>query len=60
MNVTVAVPDALLVADTDVGVPGTVAGITANDGAEVSDVATPLLAVTANVYEVPFVKPVHE
>jgi hypothetical protein len=60
VNVTVAVPDALLVAVNVVGAPGTVAGVTAKEEVEASDVETPLLAVTANVYAVPLVKPVQE
>jgi hypothetical protein len=46
---TVATPDELLVAVIDVGAPGTVAGVTAKDDVEASDVLTPLLAVTAKV-----------
>jgi hypothetical protein len=60
VNVIVAEPDVVLVAVTDVGAPGTVAGVTANEDVEASEVAIPLFAVTANVYAVPLVKPVHE
>ena len=56
----VAVPDELLVAVTDVGGLGTVAGVTAREDVEASEVATPLFALTANVYAVPLFKPVQE
>ena len=56
----VAAPAALLEAVTEVGAPGTVAGVTANEEAEVSDELIPFEAVTANVYAVPLVNPVHE
>ena len=36
------------------------AGVTAKEDAEALEVAIPLFAVTANVYAVPFVNPVHE
>ena len=42
---------------TDVGAPGTVAGITADDADDAALVPTLFVAVTVNVYDVPFVKP---
>ena len=42
---------------TDVGAPGTVAGITAEDADDAALVPTEFVAVTVNVYEVPLVKP---
>ena len=50
------------VADTFIGAVGTLAatnGITAFDGSLASEVPTPFVATTVNVYEVPFVRPVH-
>jgi len=41
-----------------VGGPGTVAGVTDGEGLEAGPVPTALVAVTVNVYEVPFVSPV--
>ena len=49
INAIVAVPEAVLVAVTDVGAPGTVAGTTLEDEVDGDDVNNPLLAVTANV-----------
>ena len=49
VNAIVAVPEAVLVAVTDVGAPGTVAGTTLEDEVDGDDVNNPLLAVTANV-----------
>ena len=46
------------VPETPVGAPGTVRGITAADVADTAPVPTLLVALTRNVYEVPFVKPV--
>jgi hypothetical protein len=57
VNVTVAEPDAVLDAETDVGAPGTVAGTTLDDALDADEVNKPLFAVTANVYAVPFVNP---
>ena len=45
------------VATTPVGAPGTVAGMTAADGAEAGPVPTEFVAVTLNVYDVPLVRP---
>jgi hypothetical protein len=45
------------VAETPVGAPGAVAGVTALDGDEAGPAPAPLVAVTVNVYAVPFVKP---
>jgi hypothetical protein len=45
----VAEPEVVLVAVTDVGAPGTVAGTTLDDEVDGVDVNKPLLAVTANV-----------
>ena len=47
-----------IVPTTPVGAPGTVAGITALDGADAGPVPDAFVAVTVNVYEVPFVRPV--
>jgi hypothetical protein len=46
------------VAVTAVGVPGTVAGVTAVEAADAGPVPTLLVAVTVNVYAVPLVNPV--
>ena len=46
------------VPDTVVGSPGTVRGVTADDAAETIPVPAALVALTRNVYAVPFVKPV--
>jgi hypothetical protein len=46
------------VADTPVGAAGTVAGITALDGADAGPVPRLLVAVTVNVYELWIVSPV--
>ena len=46
------------VAVTPVGAPGTVAGVTAFEGEDALLVPRPLVAVTVNVYEVPFASPV--
>lgn len=43
---------------TAVGAPGTVAGVTADDADDAVPVPAALVAVTVNVYAVPFVKPV--
>ena len=51
------VPDALPVATTCVGAPGTVAGVADREGADVV-VPTPLVAATVKVYGVPLVNPV--
>ena len=45
------------VALTDVGAPGTVEGTTAADAAEAEPVPRAFVAVTVNVYEMPFVRP---
>ena len=45
------------VADTPVGAPGTVDGVTALEGADAGLGPLALLATTVNVYEVPFVNP---
>jgi hypothetical protein len=47
----------LLVALTDVGAPGTVDGVAAADAAEAGPVPDAFVAVTVNVYAVPFVSP---
>ena len=57
VNEIVAVPEAVLVAVTEVGAPGTVAGTTLDDAVDADEVNKPLFAVTANVYAVPFVNP---
>ena len=56
VKLTVACPLAAT-ADTPVGAPGTVAGVAAADGAEAGPVPDALVAVTVNVYAVPFVRP---
>ena len=43
---------------TEVGAPGTVRGVTADDAVETVPVPAALVALTRNVYAVPFVKPV--
>jgi len=45
-------------ADTPVGAPGTILGVTLLDAPDALLVPTVLVAVTVNVYAVPFVKPV--
>ncbi len=42
---------------TSDGGPGTVAGVTLLDGKEAGPVPTPFVAVTVNVYAVPFLRP---
>jgi hypothetical protein len=59
-NEIVADPEVVLAAVTEVGTSGTVAGITLAEDVEATEVNNPLLAVTANVYAVPFVRPVQE
>ena len=49
VKVTVARPDALLEAETDVGASGTVAGTTPDEATDGSDVNRPLFAVALNV-----------
>jgi hypothetical protein len=46
------------VAPTPVGAPGPVAGVTADEDVEALPSPTTLVAVTVNVYESPFVRPV--
>jgi hypothetical protein len=46
------------VATTDVGAPGTVAGVTAVEEDEATELPTTLVATTVKVYAVPFVNPV--
>jgi hypothetical protein len=60
-HVTVAEPT-LLTAITNVGAPGTVAGTTAFDGDDGTELPLMLAAVTTKVYEVLLVSPltVHE
>jgi hypothetical protein len=52
----------LLVAETEVGAPGTVDGTAAAEASEAEPVPDTLVAVTVNEYEVPLVRPitVHE
>ena len=45
-------------AETPVGTPGTAAGVTELDAADGDPVPIEFVAVTVNVYAVPFVKPV--
>jgi hypothetical protein len=58
VKATVAVVDPVAVAVPIVGAPGTVRGVTAAETVEVVPVPTALAALTRNVYDVPFVKPV--
>ena len=58
VNETVAAPAVVTDADTDVGAFGTVAGVTAVDAVDKSEVSEALVAVALNVYAEPFVKPV--
>lgn len=46
------------VAVTEVGTPGTVAGVTADDDADSAPDPSAFVACTVNVYAVPFVSPV--
>jgi hypothetical protein len=46
------------VALTPVGAPGTLNGVTGAEGAEGKLSPSPFVAVTVNVYDVPFVSPV--
>ncbi len=48
----------MLVAETEVGAPGTVEGTAAADATEAAPVPLAFVAVTVNVYAVPFVRPV--
>jgi hypothetical protein len=57
VNVIVASP-LPRTAETLVGAPGTVAGVTALDADDAELVPTAFVAVTVNVYAVPFVRPV--
>ena len=54
VNETEALPR---VPATDVGAPGIVAGITAEEAVDAALVPTEFVVVTVNVYDVPFVKP---
>ena len=58
VNETVAAPAVLTAADTDVGAPGSVAGVAAIDAVDKSEVSEALVAVALNVYADPFVNPV--
>ena len=51
-------PLAFDVALTDVGAPGTVDGVAEADAVDAEPVPDAFVAVTVNVYEVPFVRPV--
>ena len=48
----------MLVAETEVGAPGTVDGVAAADATAAEPVPDAFVAVTVNVYAVPFVRPV--
>jgi hypothetical protein len=54
----VAEPEVLLETLTATGTPGSVAGVTAIDAVDKSEVKDALLAVALNVYAAPLVKPV--
>ena len=56
VKATVAVIDPVFVAVPIVGAPGTVRGTTAAETVEVALVPATLVALTRNVYDVPFVK----
>jgi len=56
-QVTFTVPSPAIAAWTPLGAPGTVAGVTAAEGAEAGPVPAALLAWTVKVYEVPLVRP---
>ena len=58
VNETVAAPAVVTAADTDVGAPGSVAGVAAIDAVDKSEVSEALVAVALNVYADPFVNPV--
>ena len=58
VNETVAAPAVVTDADTDVGAPGSVAGVAASDAVDKSEVSEALVAVALNVYADPFVNPV--
>ena len=58
VKATVAVVDPVAVAVPIVGAPATVRGVTAAETIEVAPVPAALVALTRNVYDVPFVKPV--
>ena len=51
-------PFAFDVAETDVGAPGTVDGTAVEDASDAVPVPLAFVAVTVNVYAVPFVRPV--
>ena len=55
VNATCVLP---AVPATDVGAPGTVRGVTADDAVETVPVPATLTALTRNVYAVPLVRPV--
>ena len=57
VKLTVACPCPAM-AETLVGAPGTVAGVTLLEAVEALEVPTELVAVTVKVYAVPFVNPV--
>ena len=57
LKLTTVAPDVLLDAEVFVGAPGVVAGVTDADAVDESERATPLKAVTTNVYAVPFDSP---
>jgi hypothetical protein len=54
LTVAIRLPPA---AETEVGAPGTVPGITLFDAADAGPVPAELVAVTVNVYAVPLVRP---
>jgi hypothetical protein len=55
LTVTISSPG---MPDTEVGAPGTVRGVTAEEAEEAEPVPTALVAVTVKVYDVPLVRPV--
>ena len=58
VNETVAAPAVVTDADTDVGAPGSVAGVAAIEAVDQSEVSEALVAVALNVDADPFVTPV--
>jgi len=57
VKLTLALPEPAVAALTPVGAPGTPAGVTAFDGFDAGPVPFAFVAVTVNVYAVPFVSP---
>ena len=58
VQVTTDCPFAFDVPETEVGAPGTVEGVTADEALEDAEVPIALIATTVKVYVVPLVSPV--